>query len=116
MLLVNDWMSSGVQGRDWQRLWDRVGALSQVVELHGSGGGGSVNVREITDLLGVSKSLMRPPLRSCLWEKGLTRAGVFRTGDNTSDLLRDRRSFTMASKDDLLSIRDLELGVTGFAN
>lgn len=114
-LLLNDWMSSGVQGRDWQRLWDRGGALSQGVGLHGSGRGGKVKVREMTDLLGVSKSLIRPPLRSCLWEKGLMRAGVLWTGDNASDLLRHSGSSTMASKDDHLSLRDLDRGVTGSA-
>lgn len=112
LLFLNDWMASGVQGRDWQRLWNRDGAFPQWVGLHGSGRGGRVKVREITDLLGVSKSLIRPPLRSCLCEKGLTRVGVLLTGDNTSELLRDRSS-TMASKDDLLSLRDLELDVPG---
>lgn len=34
----------------------------------------------MTDLLGVSKSLHRPPFRSCLREKGLTRGGVPRKG------------------------------------
>lgn len=79
-----------MQGSDWVRLWEqgRMGLL-------GSGGGGRVKVREMTDLLGVSKSLMRPPFRSCRWEKGLTRIGVVwdRTGDGesrTADLLRQR--------------------------
>lgn len=45
-------------------------------EEEGSGGGGKVKVREISDLLGVSKSLMRPPLRSWRKEKGLRRTGV----------------------------------------
>lgn len=89
MFLFNDWMSSGVQGKDWQRLWDRGKPFPKWVGLHGSGGGGRVKVSEMTDLLGVSKSLIRPPLRSCLWEKGLTRAGVLWTGDEASDLLRD---------------------------
>ena len=48
---------------------------------HGSQSSGRVKVREITDLLGVSRSLHRPPFRSCLREKGLTRAGVPRRGE-----------------------------------
>ncbi len=43
----------------------------------------------MTDLLGVSNSLMRPPLRSWRRENGLTRAGVPKHGEvaggNTSD-------------------------------
>lgn len=60
-------------------------------------GGGRLKVREIKDLLGVSKSLILPPLRSCRWEKGLTRCGVSwargKVGDlgrNMSDWLRER--------------------------
>lgn len=72
----------------------RGGPLSPVLlfsggEAQGSGGGGRVKVREMTDLLGVSNSLMRPPLRSWRRENGLTRAGVPKHGDvaggNTSD-------------------------------
>ena len=40
------------------------------------GGVGREKVREMTDRLGVSRSLQRPPLRSRRVEKGLTRAGV----------------------------------------
>ena len=40
------------------------------------GGAGREKLREMTDMLGVSSSLQRPPLRSRRLEKGLTRAGV----------------------------------------
>lgn len=39
-------------------------------------GGGRLKVSEVTDLLGVSKSLIFPPFRSSRWEKGLTRGDV----------------------------------------
>ncbi|PWA30668.1 hypothetical protein CCH79_00009230 [Gambusia affinis] len=90
---------SGVQGSDWHL---RGGASIPVVprrrrgEAHGSQSAGRVKVREMTDLLGVSKSLHRPPFRSLRREKGLTRGGVPRrggvraAGGNLSDWLLAR--------------------------
>lgn len=69
----------GVHGSEWQRLCLLGWSLPSVSDAEGSsqsGGGGRVKVREMTDLLGVSNSLILPPLRSSLREKGLTRAGV----------------------------------------
>lgn len=89
----------GVHGSEWQRLCF-LGWSPQLVSEGSSqsGGGGRVKVREMTDLLGVSNSLILPPLRSSLWEKGLTRAGVAELtqggvswGWSMSDLLRERR-------------------------
>lgn len=78
--------------------------MSQETGLLGSGGEGRAKVREITDLLGVSKSLMRPPLRSWRWEKGLMRIGVDRVrrgdgGRSTSDLLRQRHGSVGMSRE-----------------
>ncbi len=89
--------SSGVHGRERHL---RGGLRSPRLpfsdgEAQESWGGGRVKVREMTDLLGVSNSLMRPPLRSWRRENGLTRAGVPKHGEvaggNTSDWLRDIR-------------------------
>lgn len=89
----------GVHGSEWQRLcllgWSPLPASE---ELSQSGGGGRVKVSEMTDLLGVSNSLILPPFRSSLREKGLIRAGVSELTlggvsgvRSTSDLLRERR-------------------------
>lgn len=46
-----------------------------------SGSAGRVKVSEMTDLLGVSNSLHRPPFKSCLRENGLTLPGVPSKGE-----------------------------------
>lgn len=85
----------GVQGSEWHRLCLLCRPPESVSEGSSqSGGGGRANVREMTDLLGVSNSLILPPLRSSLREKGLTRAdtlGGVSEGWSMSDLLRERR-------------------------
>ena len=59
-------LSRGLQGSDWVRLWTRGEPRAQWVGSEGSGRGGRSKVNEMTDLLGVSKSLIRPPFRSSL--------------------------------------------------
>lgn len=57
----------GVHGSEWQRLCLLGWSPQSVSEGSSqSGGGGRVKVREMTDLLGVSNSLILPPLRSSL--------------------------------------------------
>ncbi len=59
----------GVHGSEWQRLcllgWSPL-SVSDADGSSQSGGGGRVKVKEMTDLLGVSNSLILPPLRSSL--------------------------------------------------
>ncbi|KAG7280400.1 hypothetical protein CRUP_035842 [Coryphaenoides rupestris] len=100
----------GVQGRDRQRRCLRSGSPlpSDSAEWSSWGSGGRAKVREMTDLLGVSNSLILPPCKSLRWEKGLTRpvggatapgvevGGVSR-GWSMSDLLRERQRRTAAA-------------------
>lgn len=67
----------GVHGSEWHRLCllgISTASASDAETSPQSGGGGKVKVREMTDLLGVSKSLIFPPLRSSRCKKGLSRA------------------------------------------
>lgn len=106
-----------MQGSEWQRLCllgMSTASASDAVVSSQSGGGGSVKVREMTDLLGVSNSLIFPPLRSSLWEKGLNRAGGAKVagggvsgGWSMSDLLRERRWSNSRPRD------RLRTGLTG---
>lgn len=98
----------GVQGREWQRrcLRGMSASSSEPGTSLQSGGGGRVKVREMTDLLGVSKSLILPPFRSSRWEKGLTRVGGAKViqgcvsgGCSMSDLLRERRGSDINPRD-----------------
>lgn len=75
-----------MHGSEWQRRC-LLGRSSQSISEGSSqsGGGGRVKVREITDLLGVSNSLILPPLRSSLREKGLTRAGAAKKQEGMSE-------------------------------
>lgn len=106
-----------MQGSEWQRLCllgMSTASASDAVVSSQSGGGGSVKVREMTDLLGVSNSFIFPPLRSSLWEKGLNRAGGAKVavggvseGWSMSDLLRERRWSNSRPRD------RLRTGLTG---
>lgn len=102
-----------MHGSEWQRLC-LLGQSSQSTSEGSlqSSGGGRAKVSEITDLLGVSNSLILPPLRSSLREKGLTRAraakvmqeGVFEGGaawawpsESTASEARQRECLRKAS-------------------
>lgn len=101
----------GVHGSEWHRLCllgTSTTSASDAGSSSQSGGGGKVKVREMTDLLGVSKSLIFPPFRSSRCEKGLTRAegamvtqGGVSEGCSMSDLLRERRGSDAPQRDGL---------------